>query len=416
MPEFHPLLKKAYWSLAAAGLIYVAIVCSLTYPAVQRLALYVNKVNPALWQDVNLVESFGFLKTQVQPFNLVTPDNETIYGWHLLPLHLCREHEAELDEDKPAGPEGDYTATPAFKLLANNPNSRVVVSFHGNAAHLGSAQRPETYRMLLGLSTPENPVHVFAIDYRGFGISTGTPTEEGLITDGVSLLNYLTAGPLNIPPSRIVIIGQSLGTAVSAAVAERFAFGSPDPTAIQPAIKDPEPFAGVILLASFSNLPNLIESYSVKGITPPILSPLRGYPRIQNWARSHIVDRWDTAARVARLTGVNSTIGTNPTYAEKGLDLAIIHAKNDVEIPWLEGRRVFAAATGERQTDAAGAVTFEKRDANNGPNEVFVWEHRSGKESGAVKRVRWERVAYGGHNRVATFSTAALAVLRAFEE
>ncbi|KAL2823649.1 Alpha/Beta hydrolase protein [Aspergillus cavernicola] len=416
MIELNPLLRKAYWSLAAAGLIYVSIVFSLTYPTVQRFAIYVNKINPALWQDVNLVESFGFLKTQVQPFNLVTPDKETIYGWHILPLHLCREHEAELDVDKPTGPDSDYTTTPAFKLLSNDPNARVVVSFHGNAAHLGSAQRPETYRMLLGLSTPSNPIHVFAIDYRGFGISTGSPTEEGLITDGVSLLNFLTSSPLNIPPSRILIIGQSLGTAVSAAVAERFAFGSPDPTAIQPAIKDPEPFAGVILLASFSNLPNLIESYRVKGITPPILSPLRGYPRLQNWARKHIVDRWDTAGRVARLTGVNSTVETNPTYTAKGLDLVIIHAKNDVEIPWYEGRRVWAAATGERQKDAPGALVHEKRDVNKGPNEVLIWENRSSKESGGVKRVRWERVAYGGHNRVATFSTAALAVLRAFEE
>ncbi|KAL4774331.1 Alpha/Beta hydrolase protein [Aspergillus nidulans var. acristatus] len=417
MVEFNPLLRKAYWSLAAAGLIYVGIVCSLTYPVVQRFALYANKINPALWEDVNLVEAFGFLKTQVQPFYLVTPDNETIYGWHLLPLHLCREHEVELDLDEPTGPADDYTLTPAFRLLANDPNARVVVSFHGNAAHLGSAQRPETYRMLLGLSTPANPIHVFAIDYRGFGMSTGTPTEEGLITDGVTLLNFLTSAPLNISPSRVAIVGQSLGTAVSAAVAERFAFGSPDPTATQPALKDPEPFAGIILLASFSNLPNLIESYSLKGITPPILSPLRGYPRIQNWARRHILDTWDTAGRVARLTGVNgSLVQANPAYAEKGLDLAIIHAKNDVEIPWFEGRRVWAAATGQLQQYSPGVLTYEKRDADNGPNEVLIWENRSGEGPGAVKRVRWERVAYGGHNRVATFSTAALAVLRAFAE
>ncbi|KAL3474667.1 Alpha/Beta hydrolase protein [Aspergillus californicus] len=418
MVELNPLLRKAYWLLAAAGLIYVSIVCSLTYPTVQRSALYLNQLNPTLWEDVNLVESFGFLKTQVQPFNLVTPDNETIYGWHLLPLHLCREHEAELDVEKPAGPESDYTTSSAFRLLANDPNSRIVVSFHGNAAHLGSAQRPETYRMLLGLSTPSNPVHVFAIDYRGFGISTGTPTEEGVITDGVTLLNFLTSSPLNIPPSRIVIVGQSLGTAVTAAVAERFAFGSPDPTAIQPALKDPEPFAGVILLASFSNIPNLIESYSIKGITPPILSPLRGYPRLQKWARSHILDTWDTAGRVARLSGVDttSTADAYPTYAEKSLNLVIIHARNDAEIPWQQGRHVFSMATGSRQKDTYGSIVSTKVDANNGPNEVIVWENQSGKESGAVKRVRWERVAYGGHNRVATFSTAALAVLRSFED
>ncbi|RAL15930.1 alpha/beta hydrolase [Aspergillus homomorphus CBS 101889] len=420
MAELQSIFRKAYWSLAAGGLLYVLFVCALTYPVVQRFALYVNKVNPTQWQDINLVESFGFLKTQVQPFNLVTPDNETLYTWHLLPLQLCKEHEEDLHENEQYGPAEDYTKTSAFKLLANDPNARVVVSFHGNAAHLASAQRPEIYRQLLGLSTPSHPVHVFAIDYRGFGLSTGSPTEEGLITDGVALLNYLTAGPLRIPPSRIVIMGQSLGTAVSAAVAERFAFGSPNPAAIQPALKDPEPFAGVILLASFSNVPSLIESYSLKGITPPMLSPLSAYPGIKDWAKGHIVDRWDTAARVARLSGVSSSTTTKddhptPAYAQKGLNLFIVHAANDVEIPWQEGRRVWAAATGEALEDGPGKIVLSKKDSKGGPNEVQIWENRSAKDSAVVKRVRWERVAYGGHNRVATFSVAALAVLRAFD-
>lgn len=275
------------------------------------------------------------------------------------------------------------------------------LAVHGNAAHLGSAQRPEIYRMLLGLSTPSHPIHVFAIDYRGFGVSTGSPTEEGLITDGVSLLNFLTAGPLKVPPSQIVLMGQSLGTAVSAAVAERFAFGSPDPTAIQPALKNPEPFAGVILMASFSNLPNLIESYSFKGFTPPMLSPLMAYPRVQNWVRRHILDRWDTASRVARLTGVGPTAQNDSFtgYANRELDLAIVHARNDVEIPWYKGRRVWEAATGQNEKDAPGTIVLQKKAAE-GPGEVLVWENRSPNGSGAVKKVRWERVTYGGMSRI----------------
>lgn len=307
---------------------------------------------------------------------------------------------------------------------------------HGNAAHLGSAQRPEIYRTILGLSTPSDPVHVFALDYRGFGVSTGSPTEEGVITDAVSLLNFLTAGPLRIPPSRIVLMGQSLGTAVTAAVAERFAFGSPDPAAVQPAIKDPEPFAGIILLASFSNMPSLIESYSFKGMTPPMLRPLMGYPRVQNWVLSHIVDHWDTAARVARLTGVGPTAENDSKsgYGSKELDLSIVHALDDVEIPWYEGRRVWAAAIGEKQEGAPGSLIYENKEVK-GPGEVRIWENKSQSDPSVVKRVRWERVGYGGmyrgfepmialltllfsfagHNRVATFSVTALAILRAFE-
>lgn len=252
---------------------------------------------------------------------------------------------------------------------------------------------------MLSLSTPSHPVHVFAIDYRGFGVSTGSPTEEGLITDGVSLLNFLTAGPLHIPTSNIVIMGQSLGTAVTAAVAERFAFGSPDLNAIQPAIKNAEPFAGVVLLASFSKLSSLIESYSLKGLTPPMLSPLIGYPRFQKWVLSHIVDHWDTAARVARLTGVNATEAdaSGLLYSHKDLDLAIIHAMNDVEIPWREGRRVWVAATGEDLKDSPGTLTYEKTESAS-PNEIKIWEHSVTGQDGskAVKKVRWERVRYGG--------------------
>ncbi|KAJ5708273.1 hypothetical protein N7488_008074 [Penicillium malachiteum] len=418
MVELHPLLKRAYWTLAAGGLLYVLFVFAATYPDFQRLALYVNKFNPSYWQNLNEVEQFGFLKTQVQPFNLVTPDNETLYGWHILPLHVVHEHENELLENTPSGPAENYTQTVAFKTLANNPDARVVVSFHGNAAHLGSANRPNGYNTLLALSTPENPVHVFALDYRGFGYSTGSPTEEGLITDGVSLLNFLTADPYKIPTSRIALVGQSLGTAVTAAVAERFAFGSPDPNAIQPAIKNAEPFAGVILLASFSSFAKVIESYSIKGFTPPMLSPLMGYPRVQKWVLSHIVDHWDTAARVARMAGINpaQADASGLKYSQKDLDLTIVHAMNDADIPWYEGRRVWVAATGENIGGASGALVFEKIKPGS-PNQIQVWENRFMGEDGieVVKRVRWERIHYGGHNRVASSSVAGLAVLRAFE-
>lgn len=49
--------------------------------------------------------------------------------------------------------------------------------------------------------------HILTIDYRGFGHSTGSPTEAGLILDGVTLVDWVmkVAG---IPPERIVILGR----------------------------------------------------------------------------------------------------------------------------------------------------------------------------------------------------------------
>jgi pimeloyl-ACP methyl ester carboxylesterase len=304
--------------------------------------------------------------------------------------------------------------------------------------------------MILGTSTPANPVHVFALDYRGYGLSTGSPTEEGLITDALTLLNFLTSPPLNIPPSRITLVGQSLGTAVAAAVAERYAFGAQGLAAVEPAISNPEPFAGVVLLAPFSNLPTLLESYSFLGLSPPLLSPLIGYPRAQKYVVDHIVDVWDTATRVARLTGVGptSTNQSDAAYAHKHFDLTIIHARDDAEIPWREGFRVWKAATGENPTggNSTGNVIYQ-RVSQNGYSEVKFWQKelgttQEGNGKQAVKKVRWERVGYGGvfplpyiliflitrmladvyfsldsgHNRVSTYSAAALAVLKSFEE
>ncbi|KAF3403375.1 Monoacylglycerol lipase ABHD12 [Talaromyces pinophilus] len=430
MVELQPIFRKAYWALVAGGFAYVSWLYAMTYPGVQRAALYMNLANPAIWQDLNDVENYGFLKTQVQPFYLKTADNETIYGWHILPLHLCREHEELLNDNWSYGPAEDYTSTVAYKLLSENPNARVVVSFHGNAAHLGSVIRPDMYRMALGVSTPESPLHVFAIDYRGYGISTGTPTEEGVITDGITLLNFLTSHPLNISPSRIVITGLSLGTAVTSAVAERFAFGAPETATIQPALKDPEPFAGIILVASFSNLPGLIESYSLKGLTPPMLSPLNSFPQAKTWIKSRIVDTWLSNARLARLTGMKPRENeeADRRHAQKAVDITIIHARNDAEIPWKEGftNWMWATTGGDNLSSdqpQQASIVYERID-DVGRTETRVWEKEvslastspAGNPKKQVKRVRWEKVGYGGHNQVGAYSVAALAILRSFEE
>jgi hypothetical protein len=68
------------------------------------------------------------IETQVQPFELVTPDNITLYGWHILPLHICREHEELLNDNWSYGPVKDHSETIAYKLLAEDPNARVVVN------------------------------------------------------------------------------------------------------------------------------------------------------------------------------------------------------------------------------------------------------------------------------------------------
>ena len=37
MVELQPIFKRAYWTLAAGGLLYVSLIVAMTYPTVQRL-------------------------------------------------------------------------------------------------------------------------------------------------------------------------------------------------------------------------------------------------------------------------------------------------------------------------------------------------------------------------------------------
>ncbi|MGH7703864.1 MAG: alpha/beta hydrolase [Gemmatimonadales bacterium] len=87
--------------------------------------------------------------------------------------------------------------------------------FHGNAGDISSAGRPEHDRQLRDLG-----LDVLAIDYRGYGESEGTPSEEGLYTDARAAYDYLRT-TRGVPPSRIVLYGHSLGSAVAIDLATR---------------------------------------------------------------------------------------------------------------------------------------------------------------------------------------------------
>lgn len=405
------IFKKAFWSLAGAGIAYLLSILALTFPSIQRNALYAHKVNPTLFQNLSDVEQFGFLHHQVQPFTVRTPDNETIHAWHILPLHLYHKHQEELVDQNDFGLKTSESVidTVAFKLLANDTNAHVILNFHGNAAHLASAWRPAAYIQQLGLSTPERPLHVITFDYRGFGLSTGSPTEAGLTTDAEALLSFLTgltpnSSPihsarrsLSIPPSSIILFGQSLGTAVATAVIHRWTLTNALP-----------PFKGLILVSGFTSLPRLLESYSLKGVVPPLLPPLSRYPRLKDYVISHIADNWRTDQRIADLI-------SHPNSASS-LDLTILHAEDDWEIPWREGfgnwEAVIVAA--KSTTQGRGFILVdecaqEKLQAGEYAGDT-IWT------DGDRKWVRWQRARRGGHNRLAASNHAGLAVRRVLHE
>ena len=65
--------------------------------------------------------------------------------------------------------------------------------------------------------------NVITVDYRGYGLSTGTPSEDGLCTDARCVLDYcvLNARSLDIDATKLVVYGHSLGGAVAIALVKR---------------------------------------------------------------------------------------------------------------------------------------------------------------------------------------------------
>jgi len=57
-------------------------------------------------------------------------------------------------------------------------------------------------------------------DYRGYGQSTGEPSEAGLYQDALASYDYLIQ-QRRIPPERLIIFGRSLGSGVAGEVAIR---------------------------------------------------------------------------------------------------------------------------------------------------------------------------------------------------
>jgi hypothetical protein len=93
-------------------------------------------------------------------------------------------------------------------IPTSTPEKEVVLYFHGAGHNLGVYKGDLKTLHRMGFS-------VFAIDYRGYGLSKGDfPSEAQIYEDARSAWNYLTQTQ-KIPPKRIYIFGVSLGGAAA---------------------------------------------------------------------------------------------------------------------------------------------------------------------------------------------------------
>ena len=92
--------------------------------------------------------------------------------------------------------------------VLNDGSDEAVVYFGGNA------ERPEesipVFKVIFDSQT------VYLINYRGYGESDGSPTEEGLYADALAVCDHVSRNH-----SKVTVIGRSLGTGVATYVASK---------------------------------------------------------------------------------------------------------------------------------------------------------------------------------------------------
>jgi fermentation-respiration switch protein FrsA (DUF1100 family) len=158
----------------------------------------------------------------------------------------------------------------------------VTVFFHGNAGNL--THRIEHMQAILAAGSA-----LLLPDYRGYGKSEGKSSEAGLYMDADAAYQWLI--DQGHAPERIVIQGESLGTAVAVDLAAR------------------KPAAGVVLEAPFNS-----ASHVAAGILP-FLGPL-------------IMRGFDSKGKIGKVRA----------------PLLFMHGNRDEVIPYELGRDLFAAA------------------------------------------------------------------------
>ena len=213
----------------------------------------------------------------------------------------------------PQAEEVVLTSSDGERLIAwhvpPRAGQKLVIYFQGNAGALDL--RAERFGRLTADGTG-----VLALCYRGYGGSTGSPSEAGLIRDALAAYDYAVA---RHPAARIVLWGESLGTGVAVALAAEREVG------------------GVILDAPFSSIADV-------GAAAYPFAPVR-------WL---IKDPFHSDRRIARVRA----------------PLLIRHGEGDTVVPIRFGERLFALANGPKRFERFAGEGHVITDERGGMDSV----------------------------------------------
>src|SRR5215208_260473 len=168
------------------------------------------------------------------------------------------------------------------------PAAATVVYAHGNGGNL-------SYCEWVGESLAARGFDVLLFDYRGYGRSEGESAgEAGLYADAEAAYDYLT-NERGVPAGRVVLYGQSLGTAAVGDVAARRECGA---LVLESGLSSAADMAAVVM------------------------------PWLPRFVRGLTKNKLDTVSKLPRVT----------------CPVLVVHGDRDEIIPFAQGRRLFDAA------------------------------------------------------------------------
>eukprot|EP00928_Gymnodinium_smaydae_P075637 TRINITY_DN58647_c0_g1_i1.p1 TRINITY_DN58647_c0_g1~~TRINITY_DN58647_c0_g1_i1.p1 ORF type:complete len:341 (+),score=58.89 TRINITY_DN58647_c0_g1_i1:127-1149(+) len=223
------LLMNTSWKICLALMLGMVILFLVNIITRQESMLYVPCVMPGMQTPNDNPEGMRSPKDKGMDFEdvyLETADGVRIHGWFIPVQARVEENGEQVDAE----------------LTKNAPT---FLFCHENAGNIG-------LRMTNFIAIRNKlQVNILAFDYRGYGHSEGTPSEEGLIEDALTNWRWLSkaveAGRLN--GNKLYVFGRSLGGAVTVALAKTL---QDDKAALQP--------AGLILENTFVSINALVDS------------------------------------------------------------------------------------------------------------------------------------------------------------
>lgn len=276
------------------------------YPWIAHRIVFLHFVEhpKVVFKDLKKPVSFGLKNTR--NFYLDVDDESTIGVWHTLPGNAGDQ----IDDNDEFWEK---------KLQEGQP---IILYLHGNSSSRAQPHRVELLKLLSKLN-----YHVLALDYRGFGDSTGFPSEDGCVADSYFLYKWVRKRSAQVP---VIIWGHSLGTGIGTKLTKQLCDNG-------------EPPDGLILQAPFTNLKHVSKLH-------PFAALFRFLP-------------WFDWAIVSALDRIGLHFKTDEHIASVTVPILLLHAEDDFTVPHELGELLHAEAKRVRDITSGNIhfVSFDKK-------------------------------------------------------